>query len=90
MKQRTIKRHLVHSLFDGIDGTGSELTFKFRAQRKTKAGTLEYYHLEVGACRGSVKLLLNALREMHVRDKERINRELARISSEQRALVPNE
>lgn len=66
-----------------------------RAKSRTGAafnvgGSGKGRRLEVGACRGAVKLLLNALREMHVRDKERINRELARISSEQRALVPNE
>jgi hypothetical protein len=83
---RVIKLQLGDVYLDAIEGCGSELTLKLRAYRKTKAGTPERYELELKACRYSVKQLLDGLKQMHVRDRERIQGELNRIAREQNAL----
>lgn len=83
---RVIKLQLRDVLLDAIEGCGSELTLKMRAFRTTKAGTPERYELELKACRYSVKQLLEGLRNMHVRDRERIQGELNRIEREVNAL----
>jgi hypothetical protein len=86
MPLRIIKRTLnVHRL-ESIDGCGSDLTFKISAGRDTKAGTTERYELTLECCRWSVTQLLDGLKLMHVRDRERIQRELARIDQEANAL----
>lgn len=71
-----------------VIGTGNELTFAIRGHRKLKSGRYEFMRVRVSACRHSVKLLLDQLREMHARDRRRIQRELARIEEETRALMP--
>jgi hypothetical protein len=83
---RVIKLQLAEVYLEAIEGCGSELTLKLRAYRKTKAGTPERYELELKACRYSVKQLLDGLKQMHVRDRERIQGELNRIAREQNAL----
>lgn len=83
---RVIRLRLGDVHLEAIEGCGSELTLKLRAFRTTKAGTPERYELELKACRYSVKQLLDGLKQMHVRDRERIQGELNRIAREQNAL----
>jgi hypothetical protein len=84
---RVIRLQLGDVHLEAIEGCGSELTLKLRAFRKTKAGTPERYELELKACRYSVKQLLDGIKLMHARDRERIQRELDRITSEKNALL---
>jgi hypothetical protein len=86
MPLREIKRKLTGGRLESIEGSGSELTFKFTACRETKAGTQERYTIELKSCRWVVGQLLSKLKEMHVRDRERIQAELARIEREVNAL----
>lgn len=65
-----------------VTGSGSQLTFKVRGYRNTKAGTHEDYALELKTCRYAVRLLLAEIRKMHVRDRQRIQAELVRIQNE--------
>lgn len=83
---RTIKLTLDVGSLTAIDGCANDLTFKVIAHRKTKAGTHERYELELKACRYSVKQMLDGIKLMHARDRERINSELARIQREINAL----
>jgi hypothetical protein len=84
--RREIKRELKDVYLDAIEGCGDELTIKLRGYRTTKAGTAEVYDLSLKCCRYSVKQLLEGLKDMHVRDRERIQRELGRIEREVNAL----
>lgn len=86
MPSRKVKLALPYTTLDAIEGSGSELTFKLRGQRTTKAGTTEFYEIELKVCRWGIKNLLTKLREMHVRDRERIQSELARIDQEANTL----
>lgn len=83
---RVIKLTLEVGSLTAIDGFANELTFKLIAHRKTKAGTHERYELELKACRYSVKQLLDGIKLMHARDRERIQNELGRIEREINAL----
>lgn len=83
---RVIKLQLRDVLLDAIEGCGSEITIKLRAFRTTKAGTPERFEFELKASRYSVKQLLEGLRNMHARDRERIQSELNRIEREVNAL----
>ena len=83
---RVIKLQLGDVLLDATNGCGNDITIKLRAFRTTKAGTPERYEIELKACRYSVKQLLDGLKQMHVRDRERIQSELNRITREQNAL----
>lgn len=70
-----------------IEGCGDELVFKLHGWRTTKAGTLVNYQLELKGCRHSVRQLLEELRKMHLRDRERLHREEARIVREVNSLT---
>jgi hypothetical protein len=86
MPIREIKRKLTSGHLEAIEGSGSEVTFKFTASRDTKAGTHELYTIELKVCRWGVSQLLGKLKEMHVRDRDRIQAELVRIEREVNAL----
>jgi hypothetical protein len=86
MPLREIKRKLTCNRLESIEGSGSELTFRFTASRETKAGTQELYTIELEVCRWGVGQLLAKLKEMHVRDRDRIQAELQRIEREVNAL----
>jgi hypothetical protein len=85
-EQRVIKLKLDDIYLEELIGCGEKLTLKARGFRTTKAGTPERYELEIAMCRYGVKQFLAKVKEMHVRDRERINRELARIGNEISAL----
>jgi hypothetical protein len=55
--------------------------------RLLKSGRYQCYDLELKACRYSVRQVLAQLRKMHLRDRERLERETARIEREQRELL---
>lgn len=80
--QREIKRTLDDCMLDGVDGYGDTLIVKMRAWRTTKAGTRERYELELKVCRYSIKQLLGHLKQMHMRDRDRIASEQMRIQNE--------
>jgi hypothetical protein len=84
--RRDIKLNFKHVTLVAIEGCGSEITLKLRTSRTTKAGTHIFYTISLNVCRWGVKTLLVGLRDMHVRDRERIQRELARIDNEVNAL----
>lgn len=86
MGRRDIKLKLTAYL-DSVEGCGESLIFKVQGQRTTKGGTTEFYHLELEACRYSVLRLQRMLREMHVRDTERLANEQQRIEREIAALT---
>lgn len=87
MNQRVINLELEAHL-NAIEGDGSELIFLVKGFRTTKAGTPERYELKLKACRYAVKCLLAEIRKMHVRDRERLVRESARIDEEIGSLRP--
>lgn len=86
MNQRDIKKDFRDCVIDAIEGSGNEVTVKLRAFRTTKAGTLERHHLEIKVCRWGIRRFLTLLKEMHVRDRERIAGEQQRIENEINAL----
>lgn len=86
-KTRNIKLRLRSAIFDGVNGEGNDLSFVFRASRRTKAGTDEFYNITVEGCRGTVRRILEELRKMHERDRERLKREQDRIAIEANVLV---
>ncbi len=81
MTRRDIKLKL-NAHLDGVDGCGDELTFKVRGHRTTKGGTTEFYELTLCVCRYSVLHLQRALRDMHKRDRARLENEQRRIERE--------
>lgn len=83
---RFIRQDLHAFSLIGMDGCGESLTITFKADRTTKAGTHEIHEIKLKMCRWTVGELLKQLKAMHARDRERINRELTRISNEQNAL----
>lgn len=79
---RKIKRTLDVFNLESIEGSGDKLVVVLQAERTTAAGTPERYELRLGICRFGVRDFLNQLAAMHVRDRKRINEELARIAAE--------
>lgn len=71
-----------------VRGDANELTFLVLGYRETRDERTEYVELRLRACRYSVTHLLTELKNMHARDRERIQRELARIDGESKALLP--
>lgn len=65
-----------------MEGDGGELVVVCQAERKTKAGTPERYFLRLKLCRFGLAELLGEVRKMHVRDRQRLAREKARIDEE--------
>lgn len=86
MNRRKIRLKLECSL-EKLEGCGDELTFRVSAHRKMRSGDYDFYELQLKACRYSVTSLLQQLRAMHVRDRERLAREESRIKGEVRALT---
>lgn len=86
MNRRKIKLQLECSL-QGLEGCGDELTFSVSGHRKMRAGDYQFFELKLKACRYSVHRLISQLREMHVRDRERLKREEGRIQDEVKALT---
>lgn len=87
MSERTIKRRLNASALVEVTGCGDGVTFKVNPWRTTKGGTHERYLLEISVCRNSVRTILGELRKMHMRDRDRLAREQARIDREIRQLT---
>lgn len=87
MTFRAIKRTLTGAHLEKIAGSGGDLTFNLTAHRTTKAGTYECYTLEIRVCRYGVHRLLEELKAMHVRDRDRIRDEQKRIAREENFLV---
>ena len=85
-RTREIKKSFEYCGIDAVEGSGSELTVKLSAYRKTKAGTHEKHELQIKICRSGIRRFLELLKEMHVRDRERIAREQQRIQNEIDAL----
>lgn len=81
------RKLVLHVNVHSIEGCGDALVFKVNAWRENKAGKHESYALELKACRYSARILLRELRKMHVRDRERIASEQARIDREIRELT---
>lgn len=86
MANDVTKLELQDCYLDGMEGAGNEIKVKLRAGRKNKAGRYEHYELKLKVCRYGVKQILTGLRDMHVRDRERIAREQQRIQNEIDAL----
>jgi hypothetical protein len=85
-KLRTINLELDCFHIESVDGCGDELRVKLKAERKTRTGTPERYQLTLKVCRYGLREFLGGVKQMHIRDRERINSELARIEREINAL----
>jgi hypothetical protein len=65
-----------------LTGSGGEITWKVRGWRTTKTGRHVSYDLELTGCRHSIRQMLAEIRKMHLRDRERLAQEQARIVRE--------
>lgn len=65
-----------------LEGTGGDLTLKFRGHRKNKLGNYEWYGIEIEVSRWIVQHLLRQVATMHERDRVRLANETARIEHE--------
>lgn len=69
-----------------IVGEGSELKVTLTAHRKKKSGSYDFYAIELDVDRYAVKRLAQQIATMHVRDRKRLENELARIEREVEAI----
>lgn len=65
-----------------LTGEGERLSFTVQAHRTLKSGRVESVEIELSACRYAARALLDELRKMHARDRDRIRQELDRIDRE--------
>lgn len=65
-----------------LEGTGGDLTLKFRGHRKNKLGNYEWYDIEIEVSRWIVQRLLRQVATMHERDRVRLANDTARIAHE--------
>lgn len=69
-----------------LEGTGDGLMLTMRAFRKQKTGNYEHYTLAIELPRFLIKSLAQQIASMHVRDRERLEAEAARIEREINAI----
>lgn len=65
-----------------LEGDGADLTLKFRAHRRKKTGTYDFYDVELKLERWFIQRLARQIAAMHVRDRKRLKGELERIDLE--------
>lgn len=84
--RRDIRLDLDSSV-ESVEGQGSALVVRVNGYRKNKAGNVEHYRLRLNVDRYDVKILLAGLRDMHVRDRQRLALEQQRIDQEATILI---
>lgn len=74
MSPRTIRVSLQSNTVK-LTGCGSDLKFLVRAVRTNKRGNIEFYEIELKACRWAITELVLEIAKMQERDRERIRGE---------------
>ena len=82
MSDRTTKLTLTTGSRIDIEGCGSDIKLMLTAHRMNKRKVYERYELEINVGRWSIRQLARQIATMHARDRERIQKELARIEDE--------
>lgn len=65
-----------------VAGEGDGVRLKLSAHRKKKNGDYEFFEMDIELGRWVVQRLARQIATMHVRDRERLTRETARIEKE--------
>lgn len=69
-----------------VQGEGDSIKLALTAHRKKKSGAYEFFEIDLDVGRWTVKRLMKQIATMHVRDRERLQKERQRIDTEVEAI----
>lgn len=81
---KTIERKLEADLQTNITivGEGEKMSLQFNTWRRKESGNYERTIVKVNISRWAISRLMDQIRQMHIRDRERLKNESARIDRE--------